>query len=65
MLLDVSIEISRRCPETSRPSTISANISHAGHCNVHVRTPLLLHIENAQEMSGRVVAARAALTLVD
>jgi hypothetical protein len=41
MLLDVSIETSRRSLETSRPSTIAADISHAGHCKVLVRTPLV------------------------
>jgi hypothetical protein len=41
MLLDVSIETSRRSLETSRPRIISADISHAGHCKVLVRMPLV------------------------
>jgi hypothetical protein len=42
MLLDVSIETSRVILVTSRPSTISADISLTGHCKVLLRTPLVL-----------------------
>jgi hypothetical protein len=53
MLLDVSIETSRRSLETSRPSIISADISHVGHCNVLVRTPLV-----TQRMITRCVSEK-------
>jgi hypothetical protein len=46
MLLDVSIETSRRSLETSRPRIISADISHAGHCKVLVRMPLVTFSSN-------------------